>query len=100
MAEGSAIDRVREGMDVRASDGAKLGKIKQVFIGDDATTTFVRGDNETCMEVHHGLLGRDVMYIPCTAVADVSEGHVILKVDAKTAKTTSSWHRKPAWVET
>lgn len=100
MAGGNLIEQLRDGMEVRASDGAKLGKIKQVYYGDEPATSFVHGEDETCMEVHHGgLLGKaDTMYVPCHAIADVSGGHVTLKVDAQKAKSTPGWHHKPSWV--
>ncbi len=88
---------LREGMEVYTKDGAKLGKISQVWYG-----TTVGGlsasEEETCVEVHRGLLGREKMYLPCRLIASVEKKAVSLSVDETTVQENPAWHRKPAWV--
>jgi hypothetical protein len=95
MAEGGGlIGRVRDGFEVRASDGRRVGKVAQVWYGSASAGRFA-GD-ETVMEVRPGFLGRGVVaYIPDAAIADVSGKRVTLNVDAEQAK---QWGRKPAWI--
>lgn len=93
------VEQITEGMEVRTSDGAKLGKIAEVYIGSDPSASIVQSEDETCIEVHRGFLGREAIYIPCRVVADVSGSSVSLSVDEKTVNSTPSWHRKPSWTE-
>ena len=90
--------QIREGMQVYTADGASLGNISQVWYGDTAGSV-ATSEQETCMEVHRGFLGREVTYIPCHAVEDVSNDTVKLNVDEQTAEATPSWHIKPSWIE-
>lgn len=89
--------QLREGMEVYTKDGAKLGKISQVWYGDTVGGP-ATGDAETCFEVHRGFLGRDHMYLPCRLVASVDEKAVSLSVDEATVQENPAWHRKPAWI--
>lgn len=93
------IEQITEGMEVRSSEGAKLGKVAQVYIGSDPTGSTVPSEDETCIEVRRGLLGREAIYIPCRVVADVSGAGVTLNIDQDTVNSTPSWYHKPSWVE-
>lgn len=89
--------QLQKGMEVYTADGHKVGKVDQVWFG-----TSVGGpgqsEEETCMEVHRGLLGRDVMYLPCRIVSAVEGSRVRLSVDEEAIRDTPSWHRKPSWI--
>jgi len=89
--------QLRKGMEVYSSEGRKLGKIDQVWFG-----TSVGGpgqsEEETCMEVHRGLLSREVLYIPCRVIAAVEGGRVRLSIDEATVRDTPTWHRRPSWI--
>jgi hypothetical protein len=89
--------QVHEGMEVYTTDGAKLGKIAQVWYGS-AVGSATPTEEETCIEVHRGFLGREALYIPCHAVATVTGNAVTLTVDEQAAQETPSWHRKPSWI--
>ena len=93
------VKRLHEGMEVHAADGTKLGKITQIFYGADTPGSSVASEEETCLEVHHGLLGRERLYLPYRVVAGVTGNIVTLTVDGHTARETPTWHRKPAWVK-
>ncbi len=96
-----AVDmaRIHKGMQVHSSDGAKLGKVADVWIGVDPTHSNERCDEELCsrLEVHHGLLRKEVLYIPYNAIAEVSDEAVRLKVDEATAHSRN-WSLRPKWI--
>ena len=58
-----------------------------------------RCDDEVCsrVEVHRGLLRKQVLYVPYSAIAAVSGKDVVLYIDARTAGA-KGWSRKPAWL--
>jgi hypothetical protein len=90
--------QLREGMEVHASDGAKLGKVTHVWFGASMGGGVLPSEEESCLEVHRGLLGRETLYIPFSAIAQVKGNVVTLNVDAQTAHESPTWHRKPAWI--
>ncbi len=59
--------QLREGMEVYTADGTKLGKISQVWFGTSVGGSMAT-EEETCFELHRGLLGRDTLYLPCHLV--------------------------------
>jgi hypothetical protein len=75
-----------------------LGRVHEVWLGVDPATT-ERCDEDICsrVEVRHGVFGREVRYIPPSAIAGVTETAVILNVDARTVNATI-WHQKPHWI--
>jgi hypothetical protein len=89
--------QLREGMEVYTADGTKLGKISQVWFGTTVGGPMA-SEEETCFELHRGLLGRDTLYLPCRLVTDVSASTVRLSADEQMVRETPSWHRKPAWI--
>ncbi len=91
------IGRVRKGMRVRSSDKADLGKVAEVWLGTDPTAANVRCDEELCsrIEVHHGLLRKQVLYIPYNAIDTVGDAGVVLTVGEKKAK---GWLAAPKWL--
>jgi hypothetical protein len=97
MAMADMSTQLHKGMEVHTSDGTKLGKIAEVWYGSSVGSTLPHED-ESCFEVHRGFLGRETLYIPCSAVAQVTNNIVTLNVDANTAHESPSWHRKPSWI--
>ncbi len=99
MASTNIVAEVRKGMEVHTKDGQKLGKVTEVWLGDDPTATSPLCDDTICsrLEVHHGFLGRNVLYIPYSAVREVASGHVMLSVDASTLHE-QPWTQKPTWI--
>jgi hypothetical protein len=89
--------QLREGMEVHTSDGSKLGKISQVWYGS-SVGSITPGDDDSCFEVHRGFLGREHLYIPCSAVANVSGHTVTLNTGADAVSENPTWHRKPSWI--
>ena len=93
--------RIRKGMEVRTSDGVGLGKVSEVYVGTDPTSSTARCDEEVCsrLEVRKGgLLGRgQPSYIPYSAIGSVEADAVVLSVDSGTAGA-KGWGRKPSWI--
>ncbi len=99
MTDGSPISQVRVGMDVVTSDGDSLGRVTQVYSGTEPSDPLEQCEDESCMEVHRQLLGREfVDYIPCRAIADVSEDAVRLKVGTDAAGI-QGWGSRPGWLD-
>jgi hypothetical protein len=89
--------QLRDGMEVYTADGRKLGKINHVWYGTSVGGP-VTTEEETCVELHRGLLGRETVYLPCRIISAVDATGAKLSVDEQTVKETPSWHRKPAWI--
>ncbi len=100
MSQSDVIGQVRKGMEVHSSDGEKLGKVSEVYIGSETPGSVGQVEEESCIEVHRGLLGRQATYIPCKVIDVVTGGAVLLSVDAGTVQSNPSWHRKPSWIGT
>ena len=99
MASTNIIGDVRKGMEVHTMDGQKLGKVTEIWLGDDPTATSPLCDDTICsrLEVHYGFLGRNVLYIPYSAVREVASDHVVLNVNASAANEYP-WNQKPTWI--
>ncbi len=101
---GAVVDiaRIHKGMEVHASDGVCLGKVRELWLGTDPASTHARCDEEVCsrLEVHHRerLIKDVVMYIPYSAIVDVSGNNVVLDVDSETANS-KGWSYKPHWID-
>jgi len=93
------IGQVRKGMEVHTSDGHKLGKVAAVWYGTDPSASSSRCDEDICsrLEVHHGLLGHEVLYVPYNAIKTVASDQVQLNVDATTANE-HDWTKAPGWI--
>ncbi|MDQ3930137.1 MAG: PRC-barrel domain-containing protein [Chloroflexota bacterium] len=95
------LGQVREGMEVVTRDGQSLGKVKEVWLGTDPSSSTQRCDEEICsrLEVQHGGILRrgERYYIPYSAIAVVAGGRVVLGVDEATLQTRG-WARKPGWI--
>jgi hypothetical protein len=96
MAGDNLIARIRKGMEVRTSDGTSLGKIRQVWCGSDPISTTQLCDDEVCsrLEVYRR---RGRMYVPYSAVADVSGKCVTLNVETE-GVPEMHWDHRPAWI--
>ncbi len=100
MASENVIAQVRAGMEVHTADGQKLGKVTEVWLGTDPTATHPRCDEELCsrLEVHRGgLFKRSVLYVPSSAIANVTASEVILSLDAATVNDRD-WIQRPRWM--
>jgi hypothetical protein len=92
------IGQIHEGMDVQTADGLSLGAIKQIWWGSIPDDQFVAVDDETCFEVQpQQLLSAGMVYVPCSAVADVADGCITLSLDAD-AVAAKTWYEKPKWL--
>ncbi len=91
------IERIRAGMEVRSSDGVRLGKILEVWCGQDPASGNSQWDEEVCSRLEVNRRGNTPIYVPYRAVAEVSGKRVTLGVDARTA-TSKGWNRKPKWI--
>lgn len=96
MAGSSVIDQIRRGMEVTSADGLTLGKVAEVWYGSDPAANSAYCDDEVCSRLqvqHRG----GPLYVPYSAIAQVADTRVILKVDAAKAEALP-WRHKPAWV--
>jgi uncharacterized protein YrrD len=99
MARENVIARVRKGMEVHTTDGQTLGKVTEVYLGADPTASNPLCDEALCsrLEVQRGgLFKRTTLYVPYSAIADVTADQVLLNIDAATA-SERPWHQKPRW---
>ncbi len=97
-----------EGMDVYDSKGDKVGTVGRIYrpAGVAASTGTAPGtyaepstsSAEGCFKVDTGFLGlgKD-LYIPASAITDVSGKRVTLNVD-KAGLDDRGWDRRPSWV--
>jgi hypothetical protein len=92
------IEQIHKGQEVQTSDGVSVGTIAQVWWGTEPVDTVTPCADETCLEVQMSAIGwGNKLYIPCSAVASVSEQQVTLSCDAETA-ATKPWINRPAWI--
>jgi hypothetical protein len=89
--------QLHEGMEVRTIDGARLGKINHIWYGTSVGGP-THSEEETCVEIHRGFLGRDHVYLPAHVISDVSQNTVTVSADEQTVDTTAAWHQKPKWI--
>ncbi len=100
MAPENIIVQVRTGMEVHTSDGHKLGKVTEIWLGTDPTATNPRCDEELCsrLEVHSGgFFKRSVLYVPYNAIGAVAGNQVTLTVDSATVNN-HDWVQRPRWL--
>ena len=91
------IERIRVGMEVRSSDGVRLGKVLEVWCGQDPASDNTQWDEDVCSRLQVNHKGNTPIYIPYGAVAEVTGKRVTLGVDARTV-TSKGWTRKPKWI--
>lgn len=95
------VYQIREGMHVEDADGDKIGTVRAIYqpvrlVSTTASDAVPAGD--TYVKVHSGLplLGTD-LYIPSSAVRDVTDDRVILRLD-ETHVREQGWGERPAWI--
>jgi hypothetical protein len=87
------LDQVRSGMRVDASNGKRIGKIRQVHQRETEVYLEVRSERSLWMELSGRQLG--LLFLPPDTVGAVAEGYVTLTVDPKTAK---GYTYRPRWI--
>ncbi len=119
MADPTTFHMVKEGMQVKTSDGTTLGKVRAVHFGQDTTgerhsiaqvgmreiedTTELSIDEregipDAVVEVE-GSADKPTLYIPHQAVYQVDEQTITLYVDIN-AVEASDWATPPSWLST
>jgi hypothetical protein len=84
---------IRKGMDVRDSEGEKIGSIKQLFRPDKDRYELA----EMIMHVETGILGLGSdLYIPGGAVKNVDDDGVYLNVTNDHITAARHWNERPA----
>lgn len=93
---------IGKGMTVEDADGDKIGTVGAIFqpaqVTSTASTTATPA-GEAFMKVDTGFLGlgKD-LYIPASAIRDVTQDRVILAVDKDRVDATG-WDQKPHWID-
>ena len=112
----STIAQVSSGMEVRSSDGVKLGRVAAIWYGVDPKDPTAQHDESVCSRVEvqratsgtGNLVARAIrrlrslptqpsLYVPCTAIAAVSGRSIILTIPAEMVDT-HEWDVKPRWI--
>jgi len=83
---------LREGMEVRASDGKRLGKVIQVHVREPAVYLHVAAERHWWTISFNGTFG---LYLPARTIAEVDTTQVLLNIDAPTAQGCTSC---PSWI--
>jgi hypothetical protein len=111
------VTLLREGMSVEDADGDSVGTVKAVYrpvrvapagTGPSAPASGVLAPaaastpapaGDTYLKVHSGLplLGK-TLYIPSSAIRDVSGDRVILEID-ETRVNEQGWQDRPSWID-
>ena len=93
---------IRSGMTVEDADGDKIGTVGAIFQPAQVTSTAptrAQPTGEAFRKVDTGFLGlgRD-LYIPASAIRDVTTDRIILTVD-KDRVDVMGWDQKPPWID-
>jgi hypothetical protein len=93
---------ITEGMTVEDADGDKVGTVGAIYQPAQVVstaTTAASAATEPVMKINRGLLGLGKhLYIPATAIRDVTTDRIILVSD-KTRIDDMGWDQKPAWID-
>ncbi len=92
MAPPSIVESIRKGMQVRSSEGKRLGKLIEVYNGESQVYLRVVSAYERWKP--WGRVGGG-LYVPASAIAQVHGKRVILTMDTKTAKGCTG---RPSWI--
>lgn len=92
---------INEGMEVCDLDGDKVGKVGKIYqpaAVSSTATTMAEPTGEPYLKVDTGFLGlgKD-LYIPGSAISDVTDERVMLNVD-KDRVDAMGWERRPDWL--
>lgn len=95
------VNQIHEGMHVEDADGDTIGTISAVYQPIRVVSTTTSGPTpagDTYLKVHTGLplLGKN-LYIPASAIRDVTVDRVILNID-ETRIDEQGWDERPAWI--
>jgi hypothetical protein len=93
--------RISEGMDVYDLGGDKVGTVGEIYQAARVSSTAATSAEPTgtpYLKVDTGFLGlgKD-LFIPASAVADVTADQVVLNVD-KDRVEEMGWDRRPDWL--
>ena len=86
------VGQIREGMQVRSSEGKRLGKLSHVYGGESEVYLHVTSALERWKP--WGRVGGG-LYFPASVIAEVQGKRVLLNMDTKTAKGCTS---RPGWI--
>ena len=96
------VNQIHEGMHVEDADGDKIGTVGAIYqpirvASTTASNATPAGD--VYLKVHAGLsfLGKN-LYIPASAIRDVTDDRIILRVD-ETDLEKQGWDERPSWIK-
>jgi hypothetical protein len=96
------IASIATGMTIEDADGDQIGTVGMIFQPVPATSSSATSSmptDESYMKVDRGFLGLGKhLYIPSSAIRDVTTDRVILTVD-KARVDEMGWDQKPAWID-
>jgi hypothetical protein len=95
------VIQIREGMPVEDADGDKIGTVRAIHQPVRVVSTTARDpapSNEAYLQVHAGLplLGK-TLYIPASAIRDIADDRVILRID-ESRVDDQGWDERPSWI--
>ena len=98
------LGRIESGMDVCDINGDKLGSVERVYRYDLATVGHSSDGgsppHDEVLEVKTGFLGLGKhLYIPMTALSDVTPGAVFLSKAHDEIKQIDDWSDKPSYLD-
>jgi hypothetical protein len=96
------IASIATGMTIEDADGDQIGTVGMIYqpvpVTPNAATSPVPPD-ESYMKVDRGFLGLGKhLYIPGSAIRDVTTDRIILTVDAARVDEMG-WDQKPHWID-
>ena len=91
MAGANMVEQVREGMQVRSSDGKRIGKVRQVHERD--ADVYIRVAPKASWVFWKA--EPTFLYLPASAIAEVSSKQMTLNMDANAARNCT---RRPLWI--
>ena len=92
MAGINMVEQVRDGMQVRAADGRRIGKVNRVYIRE--AEVYLQVIAKASWRIWY-LLEPKYLYLPGSAVADVAGRRVTLNMDTVAARSCTD---RPTWI--
>ena len=98
------LGRIVQGMDVCDRDGEKIGSVAHAYRYDPAVVSRAGGAGrlpyDELIEVKTGFLGLGKhLFIPVSAIGEITLGGVFLSKSAEEVGQTSDWQEKPAYLD-
>jgi len=98
------LGRIVQGMDVCDSHGEKIGAVAHAYRYDPAVVSMAGGPGhlpyDELIEVKTGFLGLGKhLFIPVSAIGEITLGGVFLSKTAEEVRQTGDWHEKPAYLD-